>query len=208
MDEFAGLTDFLGAMTYWNAVQVMLASDGRLTTKAPLYERPYLDGERLMIPRGPGSAEDSEGYTDYSILDEHGSYSLRVSGRSRKDIRPDRPSCWFGHFDDATKYFVGANVAEITRMLYKPSAIPVVNLQWLNRGLAPGWLQSSEPNPSGFEPATRYFMANDPGRFYFTDSTDTAASFLLNLTWRELNTTFSEGIPGAEDIPMPDFSDE
>ncbi|GAA3710498.1 hypothetical protein [Gordonia hankookensis] len=129
MGEFAGLTDFLDAMTYWNAVQRMLASDGRFTTKAPLYELPHLDGRRLMIPRGPGSAENSEGYTDYSILDESDRYSLRISGRTRKDIRPDRPKSWFGHFDDAAKYFVGAHVAEITRMFHKPSTLPVVNLQ-------------------------------------------------------------------------------
>ncbi|MDH3044300.1 hypothetical protein [Gordonia alkanivorans] len=208
MDKWSGLPDLLSSFEYWSAVQTALADEGHLESAAPLYGHPYLDNGRLIIPRGPGMAEDSDGYTDYSIVEEPTLFSVRLSGRSRGAQIPETANAWFGTFDDVAKYFTARRVAAPTRSRVQPDRVESINTRWLDRSLAPGWDQVDEPDPGGFSPATRYFRSDQPERFYFTVNTDSATSFVLNLSWRELNSTFSEGLSGIERIPMPKFSDD
>ncbi|NDZ92798.1 hypothetical protein G3I13_20060 [Streptomyces sp. SID6673] len=208
MNERTEFADFAAALDYWSRVQITLAEAGRFETKAPLYEQPYFDGDRVMIPRGPGNAEDSYGYTDYSIVRGDGLYAVHTAGRSRGDTSPDSPRFWFGRFDDAAKYFVGRVVGGPTRSRLRREQMPVVNLQWLGRGLSPGWSEVPEPDPSGFLPSKRFFRHDNPDRFYFTTDIDTATSFLLSLSWRELNDALARDIPGIDGVPLPVFSDD
>ncbi|WP_245548541.1 hypothetical protein [Gordonia namibiensis] len=150
-------------------------------------------------------AEDSDGYTDYSIVEEPRYFLIRLSGRSRGTLIPETANAWFGTFDDAAKYFIARRVAAPTRSRVLPDLVESINTRWLDRGLAPGWDQLDQPDPGGFSPATRYFRSDQPERFYFTVNTDSATSFVLNLGWRELNSTFSEGLSGIESIPMTKF---
>ncbi len=73
-------------------------------------------------PRGPGMAKDSDGYTDYSILDSDGYFSIRSSGRSRGgNLYADSPESWFGMFSDAAKHFLAREVALTTRLRVQAS---------------------------------------------------------------------------------------
>lgn len=206
-EDIEGLTDFVAALRYWAAVQLVLDEQGCLRG-APLFGLPYVAAGRLVIPRGPGNAEDSDGFTDYSIRKESDGYSLRATTRSRGDWYLDRPTAWFGRFDDAARYFVGRNVAGPTRMRYRPTILPVTNLQWLDRGLAAGWVQSQHPVPGAVVSAKRCVTPDEPGRFYATNSGDSATSFLLNLSWRQLNETYTDGIPGIAKVPLRTFAGE
>ncbi|MGV6991251.1 hypothetical protein ACUY3U_07275 [Gordonia amicalis] len=208
MDKWSGLADLLSSLEYWSEVQTTLANEGHFQGAAPLYGRPYLEDGRLVIPRGPGMAEDSDGYTDYSIVEEPTFFPVRIAGRSRGTLIPESANAWFGTFDDVAKYFIGRRVAAPTRSRVQPDGVESVNTRWLDRGLAPLWDQVIEPDPSGFSPGTRYFRSDQPERFYFTANTDSATSHLLNLSWRELNSTFNEGLSGIDLIPMPRFSDD
>ncbi|MFW0783593.1 hypothetical protein AAFP35_03655 [Gordonia sp. CPCC 206044] len=208
MDDWTGLADFHSSMDYWMRVQRHCAESGlAVADEVALYDLPYLDGQRLMIPNGPGRAEDSDGFRQDSILNDGKWFTLRESGRSRADVYADVVEAWFGTLNDLCKHFIGSYVGESTRMRLNLN-LPIVNLRWLDRGPAPGWIESNEPNPNGFEPATRYFKEDEPGRFYFTDAGDGETSFRLNMTWRELNETYAHGIPGVEGVPMPSFSDD
>lgn len=208
MNHLTGMADVVSSIAYWSQVQAALARSGKFEGAAPLYEHPDLDGERLILPRGPGMAEDADGYTDYSIVEEPTFFSVRVAGRSRGTLIPEAANAWFGTFDDAAKYFIARRVAAPTRSRVRAERLASINTRWLDRGLAPQWDQVNEPDPGGFSPATRYFRSDQSERFYFTVNTDSATSYLLNLSWRELNSTFSEGLPGTENIPMPPFSDD
>lgn len=208
MDRWHGLTDLFASLDYWSEVQVALAQQGTFETAAPLFGRPYLDDNKLLIPRGPGTPSDSEGYTDYSIRDVVEHFSLEISGQSRGRTFVNLPKAWFSEFSDMAKYFVGSKVASRTRSRFRPANLEIINHRWLDRGPAPLWDQVREPNPGGFDRAVKYFRVDHPDRWYFTVSTDSDTSYMLDMTWRELNSVFSEGIPGIETISMPRFSDD
>ncbi|MCR5976568.1 hypothetical protein GDN83_02145 [Gordonia jinghuaiqii] len=208
MDRWHGLANLYCSLKYWSEIQISLAGQGNFRVAAPLYGMPFLSGSRLVIPRGPGTAEDSDGYTDYSIVDEEHYFSIQTSGRTRGDTFSETAEGWFGTFNDAAKFFLGRQVASTTRLRVRSGGLEVVNWRWSGRGLAPLWSEVSAPNPNGFIDSKRYFRSDDPGRFYVTLNPDTATSFLLELSWRELNATFTEGIPGIEHVRMPEFSDD
>lgn len=204
-----GWTDCVAALDYWSQVQALLVEQGRMSGGAPLFGLPYVVGRRVVLGRGPGNAEDSDGFTDYSIGADGDGYCLWTTTRSRGDWYPDRRHAQFGQFDDAARYFVARMVAGPTRMRYRPTILPVTTLQWRDRGLAPGWsAESSDQVPAGAGSATRYTYSADPDRWYVTDSTDTATSFLLNLSWRELLDTYTDGIPDIGSLRAPRFSDD
>ncbi|GAC55205.1 MULTISPECIES: hypothetical protein [Gordonia] len=207
MDRWHGLANLFASLDYWSEVQTTLAQQGAFETAAPLFGRPYLDGNRLLFPRGPGADQDSEGYTDYSIHDVADHFALEVSGQRRGRTYENVAKAWFSDFADIAKYFVGSNVASRTRSRYRPANLEIINHRWLDRGPAPLWDQVREPNPGGFDRAVKYFRSDHPERWYFTVTTDSDTSFMLDLPWRELNSIFSEGIPGIEHIPFPKFSD-
>ncbi|MGV6991250.1 hypothetical protein ACUY3U_07270 [Gordonia amicalis] len=206
MESWHGLADFLSSMQYWSDIQNTLAGAGEFRSAAPLYKPPYLDGDRLVIPRGPGNAEDSDGYTDYSILDSDDYFSIRSSGRSRGNLYADSPESWFGMFRDAAKHFLAREVALTTRLRVQGKRLELVTRRWKSLGLAPSWTEVAQPNPGGFVDSKTYFRSDEPSRFYITVNPDTATSFILDLNWRELNSTFSEGIPGIEHVPLPNFT--
>ncbi|GAC55206.1 hypothetical protein, partial [Gordonia amicalis] len=206
MDKWSGLADLLSSLEYWSEVQTTLSNEGHFQGAAPVYGRPYLEDGRLVIPRGPGMAKDSDGYTDYSILDSDGYFSIRSSGRSRGNLYADSPESWFGMFSDAAKHFLAREVALTTRLRVQGKRLEIVTRRLKSLGLAPSWTEVAQPNPGGFVDSKTYFRSDDPSRFYITVNPDTATSFLLDLNWRELNSTFSEGIPGFEYVPLPSFS--
>ncbi|UPW14561.1 hypothetical protein M0655_02800 [Gordonia amicalis] len=208
MDRWHGLTDFLSSMQYWSEVQNALAEGGKFRGAVPLYEPPYLDGDRLVVPRGPGNAEDSEGYTDYSILDQHDYFSIRSSGRSRGNLYSESSESWFGIFSDAGKHFLASEVALTTRLRISGKRLEIVTRRWKNLGLAPSWTEVAQPNPGGFVDSKTYYRSDNPTRFYITVNPDTTTAFLLDLNWRDLNSALSEGIPGIEHVQMPKFSDD
>ncbi|MBD1320641.1 hypothetical protein [Gordonia hankookensis] len=208
VDEWAALPDFFSAMAYWRNVQQFCAESGHAKAdKILLFGTPYLDGDRLIIPNGPARAEDSEGYRAYSFNWEGNAFTLRESGRDRGTTWNNVTKAWFSSLSDIGKHFTGSYVGERTRMATNLK-LPIVNLQWVDIGPAPGWSGSGEPDPDGFEPATKYHRNDDPSRYYFTDAGDSETSFRLNLSWRELNLLYTEGISGAESVLIPPFSDD
>lgn len=207
MDVYEGLDDLINASAYWENVQFQCLASGTLAIPAPFYNLPYLQSDRVVVPRGPGMAEDADGFRDYSIAYGSQIYTLVTSGRSRCRVYSNLPEAWFGSFTDSAKYFIANKVANVTRMnLQQP--LPVANWAWPDGQLAQGWSEKCEPNPVGFERSRRFFHVSDQQRFYFTTDIDTATTFTLNLSWRELNKMYSRGIPGIEKILMPAFSDD
>lgn len=208
VEEWIGLEDFLASMAYWERIERVCIDQGLAGDGALLFGPPYLDGERLIIPNGAGRAQDSEGYRIESIVLVNGIFTLQESGRDRSVDMSNAVKAYFGTFSDIGKYFIGFPVADGIRAALRPPLNPV-NWKWADvYSPAIGWQDSREPDPSGFMPATRYFRADNPDRFYFTDSPDPSTSYPLNLSWRELNETYADGIPGIERVSMPRFSDE
>lgn len=116
--EIDGLAEFFGAMQHWGGVQLTLAAEGRFTAAAPLYGIPFVRGRRVIIPRGPGNAETSDGFVDYSIRGEDdGRYSLRTTRRDRTQRYPDQPIADFETFADAAQHFIQHHVAAATTAL-------------------------------------------------------------------------------------------
>lgn len=206
-DKWSGISDFDQSIKYWVEVQESCIANGSADERSfPLLLGAYLDGERVVITTGPGNKPESEGNSSYSIGVKDGFFVLYQTGRQRGRRYVDVDKGWFSRSQDVFKYFIGSYVGEWTR-LRATLALPPVSQQWLNRGLADGWASSDEPDPEGFSTATRFSRIATPQRCYFTNAGDTATSFLLNLSWTELNATYARGFPGVESISMPRFTD-
>ncbi|MBD0862468.1 hypothetical protein IA539_14785 [Gordonia sp. zg691] len=208
MDRWYGLRDFFSSIEYWSALQEHLVRDGTIRGSAPLYEAPYFDGDRLLIPRGPGNPEDSDGYTDYSICDEGEYFSIRTTSKSIAGQFDDLQKSWFGRFDDAAKYFLAGEMAFPTRLRMRNAKLEIPYSRWFDCDLAPLWSDVEQPDPRGWVKSRKYFRSDNPSRFYITLNPDIPTSYLLDLTWRQLNSTFTEGIPGIDHVRMPRFSDD
>ncbi|WP_234974501.1 hypothetical protein [Williamsia sterculiae] len=155
-----------------------------------LFGSPYLDGPRLQVPSGPARRRTSEGFTDYSILQEQDSFSIRESGQTRGSNFDDIVDASFGSFIFASKYFLFRQVAEITLTLVDPTAWNSLRKSIDAAGLAPGWTSRRASGTNGF-PRTVYFKSSDPQEFYMTRTGDTRTSHTIVRSFRDINDMYS-----------------
>ncbi|WP_161925796.1 hypothetical protein [Gordonia crocea] len=204
-DPWDGLNNFMATMGYWKEVQDALFADALTRSDPRTLGRVYLDGDRVVIPSAL-DANQAEIYTNYSICCEGPRFSLRKSGRGdRGHTFSNVEVAWFGIFGDAAKYFSGSIVATPIRLALQPRLDPV-EWRWLDAGLPPNWSSIEEAKPSGIVPGRRFFRTDQPDRYYFTDASDNVTAWVLDLTWDQIVTVFSEGIGSAARVARPTFS--
>lgn len=204
-DQWRGLSDFVASMNFWRQVQETLApSLGDRAFELLMYETPYLDGHRVIIPNGPANARDGEGYRSYSILQDREGFSIRSSGVSRANEFSDSLESWFGSLELAGKYFLYDGVCNhIYGRLNQDGAFRLSDVIDAE-GLRSGWTSREVEGPTGY-PRELYFDAADPGEFYVTFTGDTRTSQIITKTFREINQLYAAEL-GLEwlDIAIPD----
>lgn len=84
VNDWSGVSDFMAEMSYWIKVQRLLVDSGEKDAdRALLFEMPYFESDRLMIPNGLANSENSEYYWQYSIYCIDRVFAIVRSGRER-----------------------------------------------------------------------------------------------------------------------------
>ncbi|QKT05801.1 hypothetical protein HUN08_00240 [Gordonia sp. X0973] len=208
METWQGIDDFFASMNYWIDLQEALVVDRAVDNDPREFGKPYLDGNRVNIPSRLGP-DKIEIYANYSIVYEGSRFAIKASGRGdRGKSYVDQVSGWYGCFEDAAKSFITFPVAGGTRQLLLNRTPPITSRWWSTPGLAPSWEARDGIFPGTEVAATEFYRTDQPSlHYYFDQGDDRTTTWLLNLSWDELLTLYTEDIPTAKRIPRPHFSD-
>lgn len=202
-----GLDQFLEHMEYWSVVQHALADAvPRSRVSAPLFAPPYLDGDRLILKYDSVQRNNlADTQVFYAITEVDGYFVVGTFGESRGRAVAELGAPYFSSFTLAGKCFVARRQASSTRLhAPTPERLRSINLQWLDRGPAPGWsIESDAVRPAEPWVDTKFFRLDDPSSHFLGYASDADLTYLLSLGWYELSKTFAEGLPGIDHVPIP-----